>query len=68
MGGWATLGDNKMEKRKPNGSPKSISLYIKELSANRGKSIEFLYRAGICTKKGNLKKIYRPENTTQAEI
>lgn len=33
--------------------------YIKKVSSSKKKSREFLVKAGICTKKGNLRKPYK---------
>jgi len=33
--------------------------YIKKVSSSKKKSRDFLVKAGICTKKGNLRKPYR---------
>ena len=33
----------------------------KEVTSSKAKAREFLYKAGICTKKGKLRKIYRDE-------
>lgn len=33
--------------------------YIKKVSSSKEKSLEFLVKAGICTPKGNLRKLYK---------
>jgi len=38
---------------------KEMKKYSKKLASSKSASKEFLVKAGICTKKGNLKQAYR---------
>lgn len=48
-----------MTKKEANERIKKIKAYTKELKKNKKASREFLIDAGIYTKNGNLKKVYK---------